>query len=147
MIYQPLVVLSGAFLPGCWGPTRAIATSLGVPLTVPPSFLLSPSAQHAVCQGFAPGEGEGGRPACAHHSEWRPELWVIGEVLYSGPFSSGHGGLWGEKKCRLFTDYVSQRGESKWIRGGWKMGFSPSLMPLFVHSEVIQTNSEHPKMF
>ena len=27
------------------------------------------------------------------------------------------------------------------------MGFSPSLMPLFVHTEVIQTNSEHPKMF
>lgn len=116
VIGQPRVALPGALLPrGCWELLRAVATSLYLPLTMPPSFLLLPSAQHAVCQGLAPSEGEGGCSARAYHSEWRPELWVVGEVLYSEPFSSGHRGLWREKKYRLFTDYISERGESKWV--------------------------------
>lgn len=95
-------------------------------------FSCSPSAQHAVCQGLAPSEGEGGYPACAYRSEWRPELWVVSAVLYAGPFSSGHGGLWGEEKRGLFADYISERGESKWTHDCWKMEFSSSYVDAFI---------------
>lgn len=115
----------GALLcPGAVRADRSISSCCLPPTNYATMFSLITSAQHAVCQGFATGKREGWSPACAHYPEWRLELWVISAVLHSSPFGSGYGGLWGTKKLRFIPDYLSERGQGKWVYGGPKMGLS-----------------------
>ncbi|GAB1289869.1 Extracellular matrix organizing protein FRAS1 [Apodemus speciosus] len=95
-----------------------LSSAQGAELTKPSQAVIAindtfqDGSQHAIFQGSVSSKGKGGCPACAHHPERGPELQVISEVLYSESLCSGHGGLRREEKCRLFTDYISERGEA-----------------------------------
>lgn len=76
-------------------------------------FFASCSTNHAVHQGCVHSEGKGGCTTHPHFPHWRPELWVLREVLHPEPDSRSHGGLCREEKCRRVPHHFLERGKGE----------------------------------